>query len=404
MMTHVSGEHSLYMDQFTNTQSVHSSPSIASPITAHPASIPPSDSMLADLSLPRPISAKTALKMVRTTIKMIMYLRGQMGSTWEQLEQMLQLEQLRREQEQEQEQESFNQESYTSAKDESNDDNYINIPTKSLKEFLQTGERMFVDLEESIYSQLYHRLKSGLSQPQDPESPVKPSNPKLYISLALLFGSTITTPKEQYMIRIGPLEPQKALLKELGSHDRSFGIEVNANQGSESELQQEQKRVHEERIWERKLIQQIMGITSIMDTDEQQYEQSTVSSTTSIPLSNRTRVYLLTKAPAGLVFQGLLPKQMISIQEDYSLDSIIETRKQGYANSGTSVSAATGTKRKRWPVHHVHVLGPNFQHTASSSSSPSSTLLISPSYPQKTPHNDIWYQVGPGIPTLSPLL
>lgn len=36
-------------------------------------------SMLVDMTLPRPIPAETALRMVRKTIQTLMYLRGQMG-------------------------------------------------------------------------------------------------------------------------------------------------------------------------------------------------------------------------------------------------------------------------------------------------------------------------------------
>lgn len=84
MMAQTSEKFPLYKEQnAANTQGIHMFSSIATPGTVTPATatstpIPPS-SMLADLTLPRPVSAKTALRMVRTCIKSIMYLRGQMG-------------------------------------------------------------------------------------------------------------------------------------------------------------------------------------------------------------------------------------------------------------------------------------------------------------------------------------
>ncbi|KAF9381129.1 hypothetical protein BGX21_002174 [Mortierella sp. AD011] len=361
---------------------------------------------------------------------------------------MLQLEQLR----QEQEQENRLDGSYASARsilpprhnytgsstavDELDNGNYITVPIKSLQEFLQTGERMFVDLEESIYSQLYQHLKSESGSASSSTPASGPSSPRLYISLALLFGTTITTPKEQYMIRIGPLEPQQGLLIEVGSRNFSLGEidsasnappplpslptplsaapwhsnETYSNVNAEQKREQDQKRSREEKTWERKLVQQIMGITSIMDTEtdqEQQqqdsYEQPSVSSfqSSNSSLSNRTRVHLLTKAPAGLIFQGLLPKQMITIQEDYSLRDI-ETANLYNAETDTdsNISLSAG-RRKRWPVHHIHVFGPASSHTLSSSS-----LSLSSSLPSSTSdaQDEIWYQVGPGIPILSPLL
>ncbi|KAF9109147.1 hypothetical protein BGX27_007941 [Mortierella sp. AM989] len=163
----------------------------------------------------------------------------------------------------------------------------------------------------------------------------------------------------------------------------------------------ELKRSREEKAWERRLIQQIMGITSIMDTDTQldqqrhQYEQSSVSSFQLSPsaLSNRTKVHLLMKAPSGLVFQGILPKQMVTVQEDYSLNDIEAAK----ANSNSSSAAPiSGGKKRRWPIHHIHVFGPAPSHTPSS--------LSSTPVPALDTQNEIWYQVGPGIPVLSPLL
>ncbi|KAF9437439.1 hypothetical protein BGZ76_000702 [Entomortierella beljakovae] len=343
--------------------------------------------------------------MVHTCIKTIMYLRGQMGSTWDQLEQMLQAEQYIQEQAMDQEQEQERDHSGTNSHptfstshlnrhsslataqsledvndSDGHDEPSITIPIKSLKEFLHSGERMFVDLEESIYSQLYQLLESESESSHQPE---------LYISLALIFGSSITTPKEQYMIRIGPLEPQQRV------HDNPLpSIDKDTHH----------KQSREEKNWERRLVQQMMGITRIMDDEkeQQQYGQPSVSSFQASPVfTNRTRVHLLKKAPVGLVFQGLLPKQMIVIQEDYSPNDI-EARKRFAINSEKSNLTSPGFKKKRWPIHHIHVLGPNTTLTLIDNPLPSNPPVYTK--PSLNTLDEIWYQVGQGIPVLSPLL
>ncbi|KAK3805147.1 MAG: hypothetical protein J3Q66DRAFT_407826 [Benniella sp.] len=71
-------------------------------------------------------------------------------------------------------------------------------PTKSLQEFLETGEHVFDDLEESIHAQLCACLKPSSGSVSIP----------LHITLALLIGATVTTPQEPFMIRIEPLKSQ----------------------------------------------------------------------------------------------------------------------------------------------------------------------------------------------------
>ncbi|KAG0299429.1 hypothetical protein BGZ98_010065 [Dissophora globulifera] len=370
-----------------------------------------------------------------------------MGSPWDQLEQMLRSEQHRQgRQEQGQEDREHQQRGHVFSSighapprqlTSSEEDDFV-VPTKSLQAFLQTGERMFVDLEESVYVQLYAHFKSFLAQMALSTAPsTTPPTPQLYISLALVFGTTITTPKEQYMIRIGPLEPQQAVNSGPAAA-LPLRLSPDAAPQAESELpfakldqdrrqttpdvprngvhllgaieqpriqQQQQRQLQEEKSWERKLVQQIMGISSMLPEATQQLPDP---SSVDLPFSSladpipaaRSKVHLLMKAPSGLVFQGMLPKQMIQLEEDYGLSDLEAARKnEGHVRSRLGAAGSAGKKRNtRWPIHHVHVLGPS-----SSPSSPSSARVLS--------HTDsvgavkeIWYQVGGGIPILSPLL
>ncbi|KAI8602913.1 hypothetical protein EDD21DRAFT_57207 [Dissophora ornata] len=444
----------------------------------------PASSMLVDMNLPRPIPAKTAIRMACTSIKTIMYMRGQMGSPWDQLEQMLQLEQFQEEDRLQPEDpchvlmSSAAQAPAVRWNSAWNSDS--TIPTKSLREFIQTGERMFVDLEESIYSQLYDHLRSSAtylpSSTLSSSSSTTPSTPKLFITLALIFGATISTPKEQYMIRIGPLEAQQtvcmnrsattSLLQPSYSVPHSAAdsgsiveqsvrrsechssttaenetrpqkepdtdlnrpytraIEQHATFLEEQELhqRQDQKRGREEKTWERRLIQQIMGISSV-SSDALPLQHSVTFANTPIlsspsPLpAGRSKGHLLMKARSGLVFQGMLPKQTIYLQEDYCLDDISAVNIcQGPSGPGVgggsmvqspNLTGDVYKKTARWPIRHIHVLGP----FSSSSPVPLSTsghdsVVPALSHTDNTdsPVDEIWYQVGSGIPVLSPLL
>ncbi|KAG0220676.1 hypothetical protein BGX31_010711 [Mortierella sp. GBA43] len=358
--------------------------------------------MLVDMDLPRAIPEKVALRMVRSSIKTIMYIRGQMGSTWEQLAQMLQVENL-----------GFVDEtqgpddgttpfpgsstpvegpSRPRSTRQTTRKNNGTSPTKSLQEFLETGERMFVDLEESIHSQLHSRYKS----PSSGSSP-----PPLYISLALLIGTTITMPQEQFMIRIGPLEPLVAAESltpsirvpfarlDIGIADHhENGLDRNpADHKPFIQSNDPQKLKIEEKAWERRLAQQIMGINSI-DMEDTENDRSPALDSLSKTLPSRAKVHLLMKAPPGLVFQGMLPKQTIVIQEDFSMES----KSEGAPGTAT----ATVGMRGRWPVYHVQILGPM----------PNKPPICSEYDSDKRDDAslDLWYQVGSGIPALSTLL
>ncbi|KAF9987880.1 hypothetical protein BGZ65_001457 [Modicella reniformis] len=364
--------------------------------------------MLVDMSLPRPIPAKVALKMVQTSIKTIMYMRGQMGSTWEQLVQMLQLERLRFEEEQEQEREISPSTipSTRASQRLRRRDNDGTLPTKVLQEFLEIGERMFVDLEESIYTQLSSRLalSGSVSSP-------------LYISLALFIGTTITTPQEQYMMRIGPLEP---LLTSCESSIPSIGVPLArldargteryhhgqngldqlgqnnvSNPSGSFDKQQRQKLANEEKAWERRLVQQIVGISSVMDTSNAEDDESKESDVPPTNLSKRAKVHLLMKAPSGLVFQGMLPKQTIVLQEDYSIDDV-QVAKSECPLSVLETAATIVNRTRRWPIYHIHVLGPAPERWRGDPGDDDHTNNII--------MRELWYQVGSGIPVLSPLL
>lgn len=264
---------------------------------------------------------------------------------------------------------------------------------------------MFVDLEESIYTQLRTRLKSYSSGSV---------SPPLYISLALLIGATITTPQEQFMIRIGPLEPSLApTASSIPSIGVPFarldlsGAEHYRNRGSErdpishdsvsspSRPADQQKRTSEEKAWERRLVQQIIGISTATDMGNHDDDGSCRPDSLSPSLPNRAKVHLLMKAPSGLVFQGMLPKQMIVLQEDYSL-SEIETEKDKHLLVFSGTATATADRKRRWPIYHIHVLGPTPERRLASSEDDGGT--------NDHAVHELWYQVGSGIPVLSTLL
>ncbi|KAF9281236.1 TFIIH/NER complex subunit [Mortierella alpina] len=398
--------HAMYRPLSTSVQCSHSSPHPS----GHADKAQPS-STLVNMSVPRSIPATTAVRMLKTSIKILMYMRGQMGSTWEQLEQ----------------------------------------------QFIENGERIFVDLEGAIHSCLLTNLRSGIDAPS------------LYLSLAVIFGSTITTPKEQYMIRIGPLEPQEPLSthtqtsslsviptsqpapinhadteeclntemdvpgkrKREHQHDHEQDLERSSKESREQQhslrLKEQRLRRQEEMQWERKLFQDIMGL-SLVDDDDQPSStlQSEIASADSAQadsiahspvLASRTKVHVLMKAPRGRTFDGLFPKQMLLLKEDYSIDTIDErplpTLETTAAAAAAAAAEAMRKKRKaRWPIHHLHILGPRTSVKEPSTSLPS---LIEASPPSSTPpiqnflnlddpEDEIWYQIGSDIPVLSSLL
>ncbi|KAF9939739.1 hypothetical protein BGZ67_008972 [Mortierella alpina] len=321
-------------------------------------------STLVNMSIPRPIPATTAVRMLKTSIKILMYMRGQMGSTWEQLERQLRLELL--EDEYQEEEAGRGNDSISGPLAGSSDRRMRSredvLRTKSLQKFIENGERIFVDLEGAIHDRLLANLRSGIDAPS------------LYLSLAVIFGSTVTTPKEQYMIRIGPLEPQEPLSTHIQTSSPSgiptpqpthtnstdteecLSTEMDASGKRKREHQQDHEqdleryskefreqqhglrlkeqrwRRQEEMQWERKLFQDIMGL-SLVDDQPSSTLESEITSTDSaqadsiahsLVLASRTKVHVLMKAPQGRIFDGLFPKQMLSLKEDYSIDTVEE--------------------------------------------------------------------------------
>ncbi|KAF9366270.1 hypothetical protein BGX34_004721 [Mortierella sp. NVP85] len=345
--------------------------------------------------------------MVRTGIKTIMYMRGQMGSTWEQLKQMLQVEKLKLHDE--------DLSPLVSTEDSNNAAqtprrpqraNGGTSPTKSLQEFLETGEQMFDDLEESIHAQLCARLKPSSGSVSAP----------LYITLALLIGATVTTPQEQFMIRIGPLESQlgtsESSIPSIGVPFARLDVRDTEHHDQRSEQDgayrcstptpprstDKQKLKSDERAWERRLVQQLMGIHTVSDSGHYDENESYSPESFSSTLPNRSKVHLLMKAPSGLVFQGMLPKQMVVLQEDYPLEDIEAAQWTPHPmESGNTPSTTATNKKVRWPIYHIQVLGPNPGREPTSSDETSFTN-------DRVVQEEIWYQVGSGIPALSPLL
>ncbi|KAG0377896.1 hypothetical protein BGX24_005221 [Mortierella sp. AD032] len=349
------------------------------------------------MKLPRPIPAETALRMVRKIVQTLMYIRGQMGSTWEQLEFLLNQEKMRQEfEEQEQDQSfhghdphlgTFNHDSL-----DQDDENDFVIPTKSLKEFLETSERMFVDLEESIYDQLYLDMRQTTTTTSPPQRP-------RYISLALVFGTTFTTPKEQYMIRLGPLEPRPLSTTSTQQAHVASSIPTPEHQ-------------REEKKWERVLIQELMGIHTIT-TDGTELQQGCESLSAAAPLRHRTRVHLLMKAPAGRIFTGIFPQQQVLLHEDYptpsasitSQDSQEEERSVTQSCWSKGSKGFRGSKKQaRWPIHHLHLFGPSAVVLDQDSYHANNNGDVVGDNDDDDNDDEMWYLIGPGIPILSPLL
>ncbi|KAF9964626.1 hypothetical protein BGZ70_006180 [Mortierella alpina] len=418
-------------------------------------------STLVNMSIPRSIPATTAVRMLKTSIKILMYMRGQMGSTWEQLERQLRLELLEDEYQEEEEEEA--KKGSTSILEPSAGSSGRRmrsredvLRTKSLQKFIQNGERIFVDLEGAIHSRLLINLRSGIDAPS------------LYLTLAVIFGSTVTTPKEQYMIRIGPLEPQEPLStpiqtslpsdiptpqmthtipadaeecsstqadplgkrKREHQHGHEKDLERSSKESREQQhglrLKEQRWRRQEEMQWERKLFQDIMGLSLVDDqplsalgsevTDAGAAQSDNIVH--SPVLTSRTKVHVLMKAPQGRIFDGLFPKQMLSLKEDYSIDTIEEQRSLEQETTPTAAAAAavgamSKKKKARWPIHHLHILGPSTSSKEPLRSMPLSRNAGPPSTPtpplhsssgSDAPEDEIWYQIGSDIPVLSSLL
>ncbi|KAF9188630.1 hypothetical protein BGZ50_001209, partial [Haplosporangium sp. Z 11] len=326
----------------------------------------------------------------------------------------------------------------------------------------ERGERMFTSLEESIYTQLYANFQS--------KSDLTTSSPAaIYISLALILGTTVTTPKEQYMIRIGPLEPQQPTPKATSPSQNPFTLipplsecsTLSNDSETQSSVQQtdstacgendehdsgiirgmkrereeqhrqepqphevrleEQKRHREEARWERQLAQKIVGVTVIPNdqspadqkSNSDQQQESSIATDGYAALLGRTHVHLLMKARSGQRFAGMLPKQMIVLQEDYSINEIEDAKEKKVCQSehsptttATMTTIAPKKKKTRWPIHHLHILAPTSTYVpASASESESSSMTASSTTTlndmANVHANEMWYQVGLGIPVLT---
>ncbi|KAG9061110.1 hypothetical protein KI688_007739 [Linnemannia hyalina] len=382
--------------------------------------------MLVDMTLPRRIPAETALRMVRKVVQTLMYLRGQMATSWDQLEVLLMQENMRQEQEQELEQgsqshkDSFHHDPHLGTRnhaqdeDDDNENDFV-IPTKSLREFLETGERMFVDLEESVYGQLY----SDLRHSSTPTSANTSTPPPRYLSLALIFGTTFTTPKEQYMLRIGPLEPR---LPSPSSSTPSSAYIHNPHPTNlpaplpattEISPKEQANRTREEKKWDRLLIQNLMGILPFPppsdqypSSDHNQQQQEGYGSLLGTdPLRHRTKTHLLMRAPAGKIFTGMFPQQHLLLHQDYPTPSRSRSPSQIDKDGQVEEVPATQScwnqgcrnhkKPARWPIHHIHIFGP---------SSDQDTDNQGMNGDVDEDEDEMWYLIGPGIPLLSPLL
>ncbi|KAF9089923.1 hypothetical protein BGX29_011797 [Mortierella sp. GBA35] len=357
--------------------------------------------MLVDMTLPRPIPAGTALRMVRKIVTTLMYLRGQMGSTWDQLEILMMQERMRMEAEEQQDENYQHSCQNNHSQDNDEGDDFV-IPTRSLKEFLETGQRMFVDLEESIFAQLLSDLRQRTTSTLGRQG-------HRYISLALIFGTTPTTPKEQYMIRIGPLEPQQYTIPPIPTTTTSTEHIIRHQTVELRSPEETQRRSREEKKWERGMLQELMGlhittlstVPDIQDENEDENSRHT-DLLDSTALRNRTRVHLLMKAPAGQIFMGMLPQQQLILHEDYPTPSATVTTTTMVDPLLHGGGGRNGIKKRaKWPIHHLHMFGPSSAATVVEED------LDGQEQQQQQDDEDedeMWYLIGPGIPILSPLL
>ncbi|KAF9388386.1 hypothetical protein CPC16_006524 [Podila verticillata] len=359
------------------------SPQRQQPPRQHPTA--PAVSKIVDITLPSPISAKAALRMVQITVKTLMYMRGLLSSPWEQLEMLVKMDQQEQEEQGEQDQEELDLD---------------HVETLRARE---SGERMFSTLEEVVYDQLYQQLKKARGpQPKTPfsnstiastelaSSSPPPPSPSV-LSLALIFGTTLLTPKEQYMIHIGPLKPKQPFsattssVSVTTSNDQA-NDENKTDHARDEALRNQLQRM--ERQWERRLVQDLMGIR-IMDSDTSttvaQDPLQTHFLETGASTLPKTKVLLLMKAKAGQIIDGMLPKLALDLQEDFApAFSSPSPTPSSSISSTCNTSKKPIQKRKRWPIHHIRVLGPQ------------------PEFLQLDDggEDNIWYQVGPGLPSM----
>ncbi|KAG0090020.1 hypothetical protein BGZ92_003810 [Podila epicladia] len=374
----------------------------ASPYRQPPRQQPPSASdvsQIVDITLPTSISAKAALCMVQTTVKTLI--------PWDQLEMLVKVDQQEQE---EQEQEEHGLDHALGARyAPSRSIKKSSSSMKPLQEFLEAGEKMFTTLEEAVYNQLYQQLKQARA-PQIPRtafsdattastelmSSSPPSQLPVVLSLALIFGTTLSTPKEQYMIHIGPMTPQQPLLSATTSSISGTSSSDQANDENETDYERDEalkNQLHRmERQWERRLVQGLMGIRIMDDststsTQDPQQEQAHFLETGASTLP-KTKVLLLMKAKSGQIIDGMLPKLALDLQEDFApeFSSTLPLSSSSPSSPATTAPKTTeklAQKKKRWSIHHIRVMGPR-----------SETL------PDNGQEDDIWYQVGPGLPSM----
>ncbi|KAF9430657.1 hypothetical protein BGZ94_005278 [Podila epigama] len=343
---------------------------------------------------------------------------------------MVKMDQQEQEQEQEQEQaqahgqgQDHDQEQASSEKDNKQHGQVINetvqvprirktreSPLKPMREFLNSGEQMFVTLEEAVYRQLHSLLnqtRASVSEEHQRTRKAFSSCPlesdldltaalsrqePLVLSLALIFGTTLLMPKEQYMIHIGPLEPQQPA--STVSADIARSALHNVELGKERELKIQSKSL--ERQLERRLLQDLLGV-QILETPHDE-----TSSPSSFPAQQerhyldanqsslaKCKVLLFMKAKSGLVFDGMLPKQMLDLHEDFSPEFMSNIPITKSKSEIPCEGPQNPTKKKRWPIHHIRIMG------CKPESSPSSVQGDS---------DEMWYQVGPGLPMVPKMI
>ncbi|KAF9147191.1 hypothetical protein BG015_011217 [Linnemannia schmuckeri] len=369
-----------------------------------------------------------------------------MGSTWEHLEFLLMQENMRQDMESQQGHSCFYDPhlgTQNHAQNNDDEENDFIIPTKSLREFLEIGERMFVDLEESVYDQLYFDLRHSttpdsatiFTPPTSGTSLPRPQQQPRYISLALVFGTTLTTLTEQYMIRIGPLEPRLPSPSSSTPSNTTYSNHVATPPlTAPISVDEQARRTREEKKWDRLLIQNLMGIhttfptyssdqhrsTNESDYSEQQYQQQQQQQGNNLlgtnPLRHRTKTHLLMRAPAGKIFTGMFPQQHLVLHQDYPTPSPIPSpfQMEEDGDQGQEVSATqscwnqgcrtTSKKPARWPIHHIHIFGPSSSSAITSEQEQDSRDMDSEDVDEGNKDDEMWYLIGPGIPLLSPLL
>jgi hypothetical protein len=174
------------------------------------------------------------------------------------------------------------------------------------------------------------------------------------------------------------------------------------------------EQLKEEKNWERALVRELMGIHTVSsgsptypaDCDHTNIDGlQQEDSLSTMPLCYRTKTHLLMKAPAGHIFTGMFPQQQIILHEDYpSPSALVADKTRGEELSITPNCRSLGSrgvrdnrKPARWPIQHLHLLGPSAVALEQRSDYTSNSDSIEDD-------DEMWYLIGPSIPILSPLL